>query len=88
MEASSRPYDPALYNQIEEAYGKVVYTYTTQVIHAGRLYKRYKVLKWGAVNIISHINRGLYWNADFQSNCIDMGWWHLFNCFAYSNRIF
>ena len=57
MEASSRPYDPALYNQIEEAYGKVVYTYTTQVIHAGRLYKRYKVLKWGQL-ILSAISTG------------------------------
>ena len=46
MEANSRPCDTTLYNQIEEAYGKVVYTYTTQVIHAGRLHKKYTALKW------------------------------------------
>ena len=46
MEANSQPYDDALYSQIEEAYGKVVYTYTTQVIHAGRLHKRNTTLKW------------------------------------------
>ena len=46
MEANSQPYIDALYNQIEEAYGKVVYTYTTQVIHAGRLHKRNTAFKW------------------------------------------
>lgn len=46
MEANSRFRDSALRNQIEEAYGKVVYSYTTQIIHAGRLHKRYTVLKW------------------------------------------
>lgn len=46
MEANSQPYDDALYSQIEEAYGKVVYTYTTQVIYAGRLNRRNTALKW------------------------------------------
>ena len=46
METNSQHYDNVLYNQIEEAYGKVVYTYTTQVIHAGRLHKRNTTLKW------------------------------------------
>lgn len=57
MEADSRSCDPALYNQIEEAYGKVVYTYTTQVIHAGRLHKRHKMLKWGQL-ILSAVSTG------------------------------
>ena len=46
MEADSQHCDSTLYNQIEEAYGKVVYTYTTQVIHAARLHKKYTALKW------------------------------------------
>lgn len=57
MEESSRPYDLAFYNQIEEAYQKVVYTHTTQVIHAGRFYKPYKMLKWGQL-ILSAISTG------------------------------
>ena len=44
MEANSH-HDKELYNQIEEAYGKVTYSYTTQIIHAGRLYKKNKILK-------------------------------------------
>lgn len=57
MEANSQLCDSALYNQIEEAYGKVIYSYTTQVIHAGRLYKRYKALKWGQL-ILSAVSTG------------------------------
>lgn len=57
METNSRPYDATLYNQIEEAYGKVVYSYTTQVIHASRLYKRYQSLKWWQL-ILSAISTG------------------------------
>ena len=52
------PYsDLALYNQIEEAYGKVVYTYTTQIIHAGRLHKKYQALKWAQL-ILSAVSTG------------------------------
>lgn len=57
MEANSQLCDSALYNQLEEAYGKVIYSYTTQVIHAGRLYKRYKALKWGQL-ILSAVSTG------------------------------
>lgn len=46
METNSHHCDNTLRNQIEDAYGKVVYSYTTQVIHAGRLHKRYTTLKW------------------------------------------
>ena len=49
--------DFTLYNQIEEAYGKVVYTYTTQVIHAGRLHKKYTALKWIQL-ILSAVSTG------------------------------
>ena len=37
METSSQLHKDALYSTLEDAYGKVVYTYTTQIIHAGRL---------------------------------------------------
>ena len=56
METSS-PNRDILYNQIEEMYGKVMYSYTTQVIHAGRLYRRNKLLKWGQL-ILSAISTG------------------------------
>ena len=55
MDTNSLCSDFTLYNQIEEAYGKVVYTYTTQVIHAGRLHRKYKALKWGQL-ILSAIS--------------------------------
>lgn len=57
MEANSQLCDITLYNQIEEAYGKVVYTYTTQVIHAGRLHTKYTALKWGQL-ILSAVSTG------------------------------
>lgn len=57
METTSRQSDIALYSQIEEAYGKVVYTYTTQIIHARRLYDRNTAMKWGQL-ILSAISTG------------------------------
>lgn len=59
MEVNSQLCDSTLYNQIEEAYGKVVYTYTTQVIHAGRLHKKYTILKWVQL-ILSAVSTGGY----------------------------
>lgn len=57
METNFQYCDSSLYNQIEESYGKVVYTYTTQIIHAGRLQNQYKILKWCQL-IISAISTG------------------------------
>ena len=57
MEPNFQSHDTSLYNQIEEAYGKVVYTYTTQVIHASRLHKRYTALKWGQL-VLSAVSTG------------------------------
>ena len=57
MEANSRQNDLALYSQIEDEYGKVMYTYTTQVIQARRLHKRNAILKWGQM-ILSAISAG------------------------------
>ena len=46
METASLQHRENLYSTLEDAFGKVVYTYTTQVIHAGRLKKRNNFLKW------------------------------------------
>jgi hypothetical protein len=56
MEINSQ-HSEVLYNQIEEAYGKVMYTYTTQVIHAGQLRGRNTVLKWVQI-ILSAVSTG------------------------------
>lgn len=57
METNSQHYDKILYSQLEEAYGKVVYSYTTQVIHAGRLQKRNTTLKWCQL-VLSGVSTG------------------------------
>ena len=57
MESNSQLFEKAIYNQIEEAYAKVMYTYTTQIIHAGRLKKRSNVLKW-ILLILSALSTG------------------------------
>ena len=46
MEANSRTYSEALYSQIEDAYGKLLYSYTTQIVEAGRVAKKNRRLKW------------------------------------------
>lgn len=60
MEANSQQHKDVLYSTLEEAYGKVVYTYTTQVIHAGRLKRRNTVLKWVQI-ILSAVSTGGFW---------------------------
>lgn len=57
METNSQTYKSNLYDQIEEAYGKVVYSYTTQITHAAKIYKRNKALKWAQI-ILSAISTG------------------------------
>lgn len=57
METNSQQHRDVLYSLLEEAFGKVVYTYTTQVIHAGRLKKRNSILKWLQI-ILSAISTG------------------------------
>lgn len=57
MVTNSQQHRDALYSMLEEAFGKVVYTYTTQVIHAGRLKKRNSMLKWIQI-ILSAISTG------------------------------
>lgn len=44
MVANSQQYKE-VYNQIEEAYGKIVYTYTTHIIQASRIKKKNAFLK-------------------------------------------
>ena len=46
MEANSHTYRDALYSQIEEAYGKVLYSYTSQIVEASRIAKKNLRLKW------------------------------------------
>lgn len=57
MEANSQRYEDNLYNQVEEAFGKVVYTYTTHIIQAGRIQKINRRLKWTQI-ILSAISTG------------------------------
>ena len=57
MEINFQQHKDALYNTLEDAYGKVVYTYTTQIIHASRLKKRNTALKWLQI-ILSAVSTG------------------------------
>lgn len=56
MVANSQQYKE-VYNQIEEAYGKIVYTYTTHIIQASRIKKKNAFLKWSEI-ILSAISAG------------------------------
>ena len=57
METSSLSYEKNVYNQIEEAFGKVVYTYTTHIIQAKRIQKINRRLKWVQI-ILSAVSAG------------------------------
>ena len=56
MVANSQQYKE-VYNQIEEVYGKIVYTYTTHIIQASRIKKKNAFLKWSEI-ILSAISAG------------------------------
>ena len=53
-------YRKRLKSQVTEEYAKVVYTFTVQIIHARRLFMRYRILKW-AMLILSAITASAYW---------------------------
>ncbi len=57
MAVNSRTYSEQLYSQIEDAYGKLLYTYTTQIVEAGRVAKKNRRLKW-AQFILSALSTG------------------------------
>lgn len=57
MGQNSQFYEENLYNQIEEAFGKVVYTYTTHIIQAGRIQKNNRLLKWAQI-VLAAISTG------------------------------
>jgi hypothetical protein len=57
MEQNSLSYEEKLYTQIEDAYGKLLYTYTTQIIHAGRIKRKNQIIKWAQI-ILSAISTG------------------------------
>ena len=46
METDFQSYNEQLYSQIEDAYGKLLYTYTTQIVEASRVAKKNAFLKW------------------------------------------
>lgn len=51
MEKSSLDYRKKLYSQIQEEYGKLVYTYTCHFKMADRLSKRNFWIKWGQIGL-------------------------------------
>ena len=51
MENSSLDYRKKLYSQIQEEYGKLVYTYTCHFKMADRLSKRNFWIKWGQIGL-------------------------------------
>jgi len=57
MGLNSQNYEEKLYTQIEDACGKIIYSYTTQIIHAGRLNKKNQCIKWAQI-ILSAISTG------------------------------
>lgn len=59
MERDSRAYREGLFRQIEEAYGKVVYTYTCHLKCAAHLAKRAHRFKWTQI-ILSAITTGSF----------------------------
>ena len=73
MEANSQNCNiVCLYSQIEEAYGKVVYSYTTQIIHAGRLYKKNNIMKWTQLALSALSTTGFV--GTLVSDCIYISW--------------
>ena len=57
MEPRVSAYREKLYSQIQEEYGKVVYTYTCHFKMADRLHKRNNWIKWGQI-ILSAVSTG------------------------------
>lgn len=73
MEANSQNCNmTCLYNQIEEIYGKVVYSYTTQIVHATRLYDRFNILKWGQLILSGLSTTGFV--GTLVSDCAYISW--------------
>lgn len=55
METNSLSERNAVYSHIEEAYCKVVYTYTTHIVQAAKIHRRNNFLKWAQI-ILSAIS--------------------------------
>ena len=72
MEANSPSYRDKLRNQIEEAYGKIVYTYTVHIIQASRIQSLNKRMKWAEL-ILSAISAGGFL-ATVITNQILLAW--------------
>ena len=67
MGKSSLEYSEKLYSQIQEEYGKLVYTYTCHFKMADRLSKRNFWIKWGQIGL-SAISTGGFLEYSFQIN--------------------
>ena len=57
MEQNNKAYKEKLYSQIQDQYGKLVYTYTCHFKMANRLQKRNNRVKWGQI-MLSAISTG------------------------------
>lgn len=71
MEPNSHSYREKLYAQIEESYGKIMYTYSIHIIHAGRLTKRNNKVKWAQI-ILSAFATGGFILALIKSQIISV----------------
>ena len=67
MEKSSLDYREKLYSQIQEEYGKLVYTYTCHFKMADRLSKRNFWIKWGQMGYQQY-QQAAFWECSFQMN--------------------
>lgn len=66
MEKSSLDYREKLYSQIQEEYGKLVYTYTCHFKMADRLSKRNFWIKWGQIGLSAISTGRLFGSAHFK----------------------
>ncbi|WP_334304402.1 hypothetical protein [Johnsonella ignava] len=66
MGKSSLEYSEKLYSQIQEEYGKLVYTYTCHFKMADRLNGRNNLDKMGTDWSISNINRWFFGSTHFK----------------------
>ncbi len=71
METDSHEHDSALYSQLEDSYGKINYSYTTQVIKASGLKKQDNILKWLQM-ILSALSTGGFISSLITNNTVSV----------------
>lgn len=72
MENNSRTYRESLYSQIQDAYGKVLYSYTCQIVEAGSIAQKNHHLKWAQL-ILSAVSTGGFVSL-IITNCQLLEW--------------